>query len=83
MANWLNFQTPKMTKIFPNFDPEIDEGPVPSPCISICKIDPQHAICIACYRSLDEIAAWSRINDDTKRAVWKQIHLRKKQISSF
>lgn len=70
-----------MNKIFPNFDPETDEGPAPSPCISICKIDDKNKLCVACYRSLEEIAVWSQENDYTKREVWKKILLRKSQIN--
>ena len=70
-----------MNKIIPSFDPEADEGPVPSPCISVCKIDDKNKLCVACYRSLDEIAVWSQAHDYIKREVWKKIHLRKAQLN--
>lgn len=44
--------------------------PVPSPCINICRIDPASGLCEGCARTLDEIAAWSRLDDAAKRAVW-------------
>jgi uncharacterized protein len=43
---------------------------VPSPCISICAIDQVTGLCAGCLRTLDEIAAWSVLDDDEKRAVW-------------
>lgn len=52
----------------------VDGGtPVPSPCISICRIDPVRAVCEGCFRTLEEIAAWSRLDDAGKRDVWRVI----------
>jgi predicted Fe-S protein YdhL (DUF1289 family) len=42
---------------------------VPSPCISVCTMDAAAGICIGCGRTLDEIAAWSVLDADAKRAV--------------
>ena len=47
--------------------------PVPSPCVNICKIDPHTSACHGCRRTLDEIAAWSRMSDADKRIVWQQL----------
>jgi predicted Fe-S protein YdhL (DUF1289 family) len=53
---------------------ELDpEDPVRSPCINVCRIDPDTGLCEGCYRTLDEIAAWSSMADDEKRAVWKRL----------
>ena len=32
-------------------------GP-PSPCISVCQIDPKTGWCIGCHRTIDEIRDW-------------------------
>jgi predicted Fe-S protein YdhL (DUF1289 family) len=32
-------------------------GP-PSPCISVCQIDPTTGCCIGCHRTIDEIRDW-------------------------
>jgi predicted Fe-S protein YdhL (DUF1289 family) len=42
---------------------------VPSPCISVCVLDPDGALCVGCYRTLDEIAAWGALDADAKRRV--------------
>ncbi len=42
---------------------------VASPCISVCVIDPGTGLCAGCLRTLDEIAAWSAIDDDARRAI--------------
>ena len=42
---------------------------VESPCVRICVVDPQSRLCIGCYRSMEEITAWSRMTSDQRRAV--------------
>ena len=51
-------------------------GDVPSPCISICRVDADSGFCQGCLRTIDEIAAWSRMADADKRSVWRAIELR-------
>jgi uncharacterized protein len=46
---------------------------VPSPCVSICRMDPVTELCEGCLRTLDEIAAWGRMEDGEKREVWRLI----------
>ena len=46
---------------------------VPSPCISVCRMDPVTQYCEGCFRTLDEIAAWGRMEDAGKREVWRLI----------
>ena len=46
---------------------------VPSPCVSVCRMDARTQLCEGCYRTLDEIAAWSQMEDDDKREVWRLI----------
>lgn len=48
-------------------------GEVPSPCVSICRMNPSTELCEGCFRTLDEIALWSRMEEASKREVWKQI----------
>ena len=31
---------------------------MPSPCISVCQLDPVSGQCLGCYRTSAEIAAW-------------------------
>jgi hypothetical protein len=42
---------------------------VPSPCISVCVLDADGALCLGCFRTLDEIASWSLLDADAKRGV--------------
>lgn len=36
---------------------------VQSPCTKVCKIDGDRRLCIGCWRTLDEIAAWLDMSD--------------------
>ena len=49
---------------------------VASPCVGVCRIDAATGLCAGCLRTLDEIAAWSVLDDDARRAVWDAIRLR-------
>ncbi len=49
---------------------------VPSPCLSVCQMNPATKWCEGCFRTLDEIAAWSGLPDDEKRRVWQTIAIR-------
>ena len=46
---------------------------VPSPCISICRMNVKTGLCEGCFRTGDEIAAWSGADNGSKRATWKVI----------
>ena len=49
---------------------------VPSPCISVCSMDPVSGLCAGCLRTLDEIRQWSSADDAAKRAIWLRIEVR-------
>ncbi|MDE2440886.1 MAG: DUF1289 domain-containing protein [Betaproteobacteria bacterium] len=42
---------------------------VSSPCINVCKMDARSGLCIGCFRTLDEITAWSRSDDITRNEI--------------
>lgn len=55
-------------------------SPVPSPCLSVCRMDLANAagdaLCAGCFRTIAEIAAWSRLDEAGKRRVWALIAAR-------
>jgi predicted Fe-S protein YdhL (DUF1289 family) len=51
---------------------------VPSPCISICAIDPGTGYCVGCFRTLDEIAGWIGLDAAARLSIWDEIDQRKK-----
>ena len=44
------------------------QKPVRSPCVSICALD-QNDICVGCFRTGLEIAAWGGMSNDERRQV--------------
>jgi predicted Fe-S protein YdhL (DUF1289 family) len=58
------------------FDPATHAGPMPSPCINICQMDPRTGYCVGCWRTIDEIVAWGSAREDFKRAVWVELKRR-------
>jgi len=58
---------------------EADElaSPVPSPCVSLCKMDADRRYCMGCLRTIPEIIAWSKADDEYKRAVWAELPQRR------
>ncbi|MBS0450766.1 MAG: DUF1289 domain-containing protein [Proteobacteria bacterium] len=48
-------------------------GPVPSPCVSVCRMNAASGLCEGCLRTLDEIAAWGTMSDAARCTVWLHI----------
>lgn len=46
---------------------------VESPCVRICLLHPQAGICIGCYRTAEEIAGWSTMTPEARRAVMAEL----------
>jgi len=50
---------------------------VPSPCTSVCRMDEATGWCLGCLRTIDEIIAWSTLDDAGKRVVWRALDERR------
>ena len=46
---------------------------IESPCVKVCVVHPEARICIGCHRSTDEIARWSRMTPEERRAVMAEL----------
>jgi predicted Fe-S protein YdhL (DUF1289 family) len=42
---------------------------IESPCVKICVVHPEARLCVGCLRSIDEIAAWSKMTPEARRVV--------------
>jgi prolyl-tRNA editing enzyme YbaK/EbsC (Cys-tRNA(Pro) deacylase)/predicted Fe-S protein YdhL (DUF1289 family) len=49
---------------------------VPSPCISVCRMNEVTGLCEGCLRTLDEIRQWANADDSAKRTIWTRIEQR-------
>jgi uncharacterized protein len=49
---------------------------VDSPCIKLCVVHPEERLCVGCYRSIEEIATWSRLTPAERRAIMADLPAR-------
>ena len=42
---------------------------LPSPCVSICKLNKSTGICEGCFRTKNEIALWPSMNNDERLSL--------------
>jgi len=42
---------------------------IESPCVRICVLHPETKLCTGCARSGEEIAQWSRMSPEERRAI--------------
>jgi hypothetical protein len=50
---------------------------LPSPCVSICRMNEATGLCEGCLRSIEEIAQWGGADDDGKRTILARIAQRR------
>ena len=53
----------------PALVPQANPATVPSPCINLCKMDPNTGWCLGCHRTISEIAGWGRLDDTNKQQI--------------
>ncbi|MDZ7813112.1 MAG: DUF1289 domain-containing protein [Ideonella sp.] len=51
----------------------MNSAAITSPCIGVCRMDPNTALCTGCARTLDEIAAWSKLSPAERSAVLAEL----------
>ena len=50
-----------------------------SPCINVCAMDPARGVCLGCFRTLEEIAAWGAMSDLEQARVLDKLSDRREQ----
>ncbi|MCU9838004.1 DUF1289 domain-containing protein [Ruegeria sp. WL0004] len=54
---------------------------IDSPCIRICVVHPTERICTGCYRTIDEITRWSRMESDERTRIMAELPARAPNLS--
>lgn len=49
---------------------------VESPCTKVCVIHPKTRLCTGCFRSIDEITAWSKMTPEVRREIMAELPAR-------
>ena len=51
-----------------------------SPCVKLCSIHPAERICVGCYRSMEEIGAWSSLSTEVRLEIMAELPSRASRI---
>jgi predicted Fe-S protein YdhL (DUF1289 family) len=54
---------------------------IQSPCIKLCVVHPEERICIGCYRTIEEISAWSRLSSEARAEITADLPARAPRLS--
>ena len=49
------------------------DQPVASPCINVCRMTEDRSHCKGCFRTIDEIRAWSKAESEERQQIWGQL----------
>lgn len=55
----------------------VAKGPMETPCIDVCQIDPASGLCLGCWRTREEIAAWTSMTSPERRRIMGELAGRK------
>ena len=50
---------------------------VASPCINVCRMDDEGDFCLGCFRTIEEIAVWSRAPDERRLTILAAVERRR------
>jgi predicted Fe-S protein YdhL (DUF1289 family) len=56
---------------------------VESPCVGVCRMDPQADVCAGCFRTREEIASWSSMTSEQKSKLNEILAQRLAESVSF
>ena len=54
---------------------------VESPCVQICVVHPTERICTGCYRTIDEITRWSKMDSSERDEIMEDLPARKPRLA--
>jgi predicted Fe-S protein YdhL (DUF1289 family) len=55
--------------------------PIATPCVKVCVVDGESGLCLGCCRTLAEIAAWGRLDEDARAAILAELPARPARVS--
>ena len=50
-----------------------------SPCIKVCTLDPATGLCVGCFRTIEEIAAWTQFSNEERAAIRASLAARRER----
>ena len=55
-------------------------APITTPCVKVCVVDGESSLCLGCFRTLEEIAGWSRLEPGQRDAIMAELPARRTRI---
>ena len=55
-------------------------APIRTPCVEVCVVDGESGLCLGCYRTLHEVAAWASFSDDERERLMGELPSRRARI---
>ncbi len=53
------------------------DDPVPSPCRRQCQLHPIDRVCLGCFRTIDEISDWARLDTPARARIVGELPARR------
>lgn len=54
--------------------------PIITPCVKVCVVDGESSLCLGCFRTLEEIAGWTRLRPERRDAIVAELPDRRRLI---
>ena len=54
---------------------------VATPCVQVCVVDGPSSLCLGCYRTLEEIGRWSRLEPHERERIMAELPSRADRIA--
>jgi hypothetical protein len=54
---------------------------IATPCVKVCIVDGQSGLCLGCYRTLPEIAGWTKLEPQLRDQLMLDLPQRRSRIS--
>jgi uncharacterized protein len=54
---------------------------VQSPCVKLCVVHPEERLCVGCFRTIEEISAWSRLTHEARAAIMEDLPSRAPRLT--
>ncbi len=55
--------------------------PIATPCVKVCVVDGESGLCLGCFRTLTEVASWSRLTDTERDGIMGDLASRPSRVS--
>ena len=54
---------------------------IQSPCVKLCVVHHEERLCVGCFRTMEEIAGWSRLTHEERAVVMADLPARAPRLA--